>query len=304
MKRRQLLTIAGLMFSLMTAASANARLKVAATHPLIGDLARQVGGENIEVVDLLKPGGDLHRFEPSARELAQLKDVAIVFASGKHLESFLDKLRDTLGGRGRIVEVGRTIPSIKLSRGDALFMCCPEHAAGGIDPHWWHSAENMARAARIVGEELAAGDPAHADAYKAGAAAAAKKMRALKSWAEQQLAQIPKSDRKLVTAHAAFSYFCREYGFKSLPLLGLGAEEAFSPQYLTEATRVIRENNIRAVFPEDRANPKILSEIVRATGVRTSRVPLNADGVAPGAGSTFEGMLRHNVTAIVAALKP
>jgi zinc/manganese transport system substrate-binding protein len=287
----------------LVGAGAAPLVKVVTTHPLMGDLARQVGGEAVEVVDLLKPGSDLHHFEPTARDMAQLQSATLVLASGKNLENYLDKLRDSLSGRARVVEVGRTIPQIKLSRDDALFLCFPEQALGGVDPHWWHSAENMARAARIVGDELAAADPPHADAYKALAVATAKKMRALKMWAEQQIAQIPKPDRKLVTAHAGFSYFCKEYGFTSLPLLGFGAEESFSPQFLAEATRAIRENNIRAVFPEDRVSPKILTEIARATGVRTSRTPLNADGCAPGAGSTFEGMLKHNVTTIVAALK-
>lgn len=181
-------------------------------------------------------------------------------------------------------------------------MCCPAHAAGGIDPHWWHSTENMQRAARIIGEELSKVDPAGKDTYKANAAAAQQRIAALKSWAQQQLAQIPRGDRKLVTAHAAYSYFCKEFGFKSLPILGLGREDEASAQYIATAVTTIRENNIRAAFPEDQANPKILKEIVRETGLKLG-TPLIADGTAPDA-HTFETMLRHNVEAIVAALKP
>jgi zinc/manganese transport system substrate-binding protein len=301
MKRRIFIALAALIAG--PALSASAALKVAATHPLLGDLLRQVGGSHVTVVDLLKPGGDAHHFEPTASDLRELRGASAVFASGKHLESYLGKLADSLGAGVTIIEVGRTIPSLKLEPGSEVFLCCPSHAKGGIDPHWWHGAENMARAARIVGDELARLDPAQADAYAAGAAATAKKFRGLKSWAQQQLATIPRDRRKLVTAHAAFGYLSKEHGLKFIPILGLAREEDYSPAYIAEAVKAIRDHKIQAVFPEDQANPKILREIVRETGVALGP-PLIADGTSPGAGSTFEGMYRHNIEAIVKALKP
>jgi zinc/manganese transport system substrate-binding protein len=202
----------------------------------------------------------------------------------------------------KIVEVGKPIPSLKISAGSEVFMCCPAHAAGGIDPHWWHSAENMQRAARVLADEFSSADPANKAAYKAGAAAAEQKFAALKAWAQQQIAQIPKNDRKLVTGHAAFGYFCKEFGFKSIPVLGIAREDTASPQYVTEAVKIVRENKVRAVFPEDQANPKVLVEITRETGAKVGKA-LIADGTSVN-GHTFETMLKHNVDAIVSALKP
>ena len=280
---------------------AHAELKVAALHPILGDLARQVGGKTVSVTDLLKPGGDIHHFEPSAKDLASLKGVQLILASGKHMESYLDKLSDSLGGTAKIVEVGRPIPSIKIEAGSEVFLCCPAHAAGGIDPHWWHSADNMRRAARVIADEFAAADPANAASYAANADAASQRLAALKSWAQQQFTIIPKSDRKLVTAHAAFGYFCKEFGFKSVPLLGLGREDEASPKYLGDTVKIIRDHKIRAIFPEDQANPKVLQEIAKETGVKIGH-PLVADGTSPDA-HTFETMLRHNVGAIVEAFR-
>ncbi len=295
---KHLLTALTLLGLTMTA---QAKIKIISLHPLLGDLARQVAGDTAEVVDLLKPGGDVHHFEPTARDVASMKGAAIILASGKGLENFLGNLRDSVPGVP-LIEVGRTIPSIKIEPGSELFYCCPEHSRGSIDPHWWHSAENMRRAARIIGDELAKVDPANAPAYKAGATEASAKIAGYKTWAQQQLAQIPRSDRKLVTAHAAFSYFCKEFGFKSIPVLGLSRQDEASATYITEAVKAIRENNVKAVFPEDQANPKVLREIVRETGVRIGDY-LIADGTHPEA-HTFADMLRHNVNAIVKALKP
>ena len=286
----------------LIAGSASANLTVATTHPLLSDLARQVGGKTVTVVDLVKPGTELHHFEPTSAEFSALRKAQLLLASGKHMESYLDKLKESLGSGMTILEVGKTIPSLKIEPGSGVFMCCPEHAAGGIDPHWWHSAENMARAAKIIADQFAKMDPDNAAVYQANGSAVAKKMLDLKKWAQQEISVIPKDARKLVTAHAAFGYLCKEYGLQFIPMLGLSAEDDASAKYLTEAIKTIKEKRIVGIFPEDGANPKILEEIAKQTGVKLSP-PLNADGVQAGAGSTFEGMFKHNITTIVTALK-
>lgn len=291
-----------LLTSLWLALPSAAAVKVATLHPIIADLVRQVGEGRVEVVEILKAGGDIHHFEPSAKDIASMRGAQLLMASGKNLESYLDKLRDSVGASVRIVEVGKLVPSVLMEAGNEVFVCCPAHAKSSIDPHWWHSADAMGRAARVVADELTAADPANKDAYKAAAKAADRRFSALKSWAKKELAQIPRSDRKLVTAHAAFGYFCKEYGFKSVPVLGLGRSDDASPQYLAQSIAVIRDHKIRAVFPEDQANPKVLAELTRGTGAKLGR-PLVADGTAPHA-HTFEAMLRHNVAVIVEGLKP
>ncbi len=274
--------------SLLFTADLHAEIKIAALHPLLADLAEQIGGENVSIVNLLKPGAEVHHFEPTSKDLASLKGVTLVLASGKGAESYLGKLADSLGSGVKVVEVGQTIPSIKTSNGH-------------VDPHWWHSPDHMKRALRVISDELSGLDPAHAELYKTNATAAAQRLDTLKSWALQQLATIPKADRTIVSAHNAFGYFCKAFGFRSIPLLGLQSEDETTPKQIAEAIAAIRELKVRAVFPEDQANPKVLAEITRETGAKIGR-PLVADGTAMDA-HTFEKMLRHNVAALVEGLR-
>lgn len=289
-------------FALSLSIGQAAPLKVASLHPIVADLARQVGGAHVEVIEILKPGADIHHFEPASKDIAAMRGAKILLASGKELETYLGKLRDSLGAEIKLVEVGEKIPSIP-------FVCNHDHDAAGhdhhhgqFDPHWWHSAENMKRAARVMSDELSAADPANAGAYEAGAKAAAKRFGELKSWAQKEIAQISRKDRKLVTAHAAFGYFCKEFGFEPISLLGIGRNDDADSKHIAATMAEIREHGIKAVFPEDQANPKVLSEIARSTGVKIGE-PLIADGTAKNA-HTFETMLAHNVRAIVAALAP
>jgi zinc/manganese transport system substrate-binding protein len=280
--------------------------KVATLHPILADLAQQVGGANVEVVEILKPGADVHHFEPAPKDLAEMRGAKLLLASGKGLESFLDKLRDSLGAGVKLVEVGAKIPSIPFVEHEHHHEGKAEehedHHHGSEDPHWWHSAENMKRAARIVADELSAVDPANAAAYAAGAKAASKRFGELKSWAQKEIAKIDRKNRQLVTAHAAFGYFCKEYGFEPLSVLSIGRSDDSSSKHIAETIEEIREHGIKAIFPEDQANPKVLAEIARSTGVKIGE-PLIADGTAKVA-HTFETMLAHNVRAIVAALAP
>ena len=255
----------------------------------------------VEVVEVLKPGADVHHFEPSAKDIAAMRGSVLLLAMGKHLEAYLGKVRDSVGSSLKVIEVGRTIPSLLIDPKQEIFICCPAHAQSSIDPHWWHSAENMKRAARIIQDELIILDPANEAAYKEGAKSATAKFESLKKWAQQEISAIPRANRKLVTAHAAFGYFCKEYGFKTLPMLGIGRSDDISAQYIAQTIAAIRSNKIKAVFPEDQANPKVLIEIVRSTGVKTGR-PLIADGTSKEA-HTFETMLSHNVRSIVEALR-
>ena len=265
-------------------------------HPLITDVAQQVAGKHAQVIQLIDPHSDPHHFQPTPKQLLKAKGAKLYLASGKNLESYLGKLKNTLGSTAKVVEVGKTIPSQTISGRDSMFVCCPNHAHGSIDPHWWHRVSNMQKAARVIAKEYALADPANASAYKANAAAYSKRLSTLNSWIKREVSRIPRKNRVLSTAHAAFGYFCKEYGFKSLPVKGVTAQQKTSANYQAEAIREIQKHGVKAIFPEQRANPKSLSIIAKEAGVK-----LGGTLIADGSGN-YEQMMRNNVTRIVASL--
>lgn len=274
-----------------------ASLKVAVTHPLLADLAKQVGGTQVEVVDLSKGAKNLHSFQPSPRELAKAKGAHLYLVSGKGLEPYLPKLQSILG-KDRVIEVGRKIPSIAYGKGGNLHACCPTHAniKSTLDPHWWHSTDAWRRAASIVADEFGDRDPTNKAVYAANAKAFRSKMDATKSWAKGQLARVDKKQRILATSHAAFGYFCKEFGWTMLPVQGLSGESP-SAQHVSGVAEALKKEGISAVFPETGSNPKVLDTLVKQTGVKKGKA-LSADGT----GMTIQGMFQHNVTSIVAAM--
>ena len=172
----------------------------------------------------------------------------IIFASGKNLEPYLADLKDSLNANQIIIEVGRTIPSQKVSKEDQIYTCCPNHAVGGIDPHWWHNVRNMERAIRVIEKELIRIDPAGKTIYAVNSKAARTRLTQLDRWVKGQVASIPRGRRHLVTAHAAFGYFCKGYGFKASFVQGLSAQGEVSASQLAGAIKQLRKEAIQWSF--------------------------------------------------------
>lgn len=286
-----------ILLTLFLSSLAHAELKVATLHPLLTDLAKQIGGEHVKVVDLIG-SSDPHTFNPSPSTLSKASGARIYLAAGKGLEPYLGKLQSSLGSSVVVYEVGKPLASLTFSKENAVYACCPAHTTvGKIDPHWWHSTDAWRRAAQGVSKQFASLDPANKKAYKANAKAFRSKMKSLSSSLKVRFSKIPSDRRNLTTAHAAFAYFCKEFRFKSIPVQGISKEQAATSKYLATAIETVKAKKVAAIFPEVRSNPKSLKSIAQATGARIGK-PLIADG-----SDSIEGMFLTNAAIIIDALK-
>ena len=277
-------------------------LRVATFHPLAADLARQVGGEHVEIVEVMKAGQDPHQFMPSPSDLQAVEGVKLLLVMGKGLEQYMDTLEDALRPGQEIFEIGRMVPSLRMEDDMALFACCPAHALSSIDPHWWHSPRNMNRAAHLLADAFSDALPEQADVFRERASDYGRRMDALHRWARSAFRRIPQRRRRLVTAHAAFNYMCSEYRIRATPVLGLSSLEQPRPGQVRHVIETLKKENIAAIFPETTANPDIMASIAEEAGVILGN-PLMGDTPSPD-DPTYEAMFRHNVESIVAALAP
>lgn len=260
-----------------------AKLKVAVLHPLLVDLARRVGGEQVEVVDLMGANGDPHHFEPRAEDLKVAEGALLYLVAGMGLEGYLPKLKAIIAREAALVEVGATLGSRKN---------------GKLDPHWWHSIERFRRATSVVAVAFAKAAPEHAALFEAQAEVYRAELDELERWARRELGKVPRERRHLATAHAAFGYFCDDFGFTAHPVQGLNREQIPDPRELAALVATLKQKQVVAIFPERESNPKILRTLTLDTGIRLGE-PLLADGVGQ---ASYQGFYRHNVTAIVKGL--
>jgi zinc/manganese transport system substrate-binding protein len=266
-----------------------AELKIAVLHPLLGDLARQIGGERVQVVDLIGPNGDPHHFEPKATNLREAEGAKLYLAAGMDLEGYLPKLKTILADKATLVEVGATLPVLADTDSDH------GHAT---DPHWWHSIDRFRRAVGIVTAAMAAADPDNAAEFRKNAETYREQLNELERWARREIAKIPRDRRQLATTHSAFNYFSKDWGFTPHSVQGLSHEQTPDPTKLAALIAELKSAHVTVIFPEKESNPKILATLTQDTGIRLGD-PLIADGTG---GISYTEMVRHNVTAIVKAL--
>lgn len=271
---------------------------VVALHPLLSEFTTRLVGDAAEVVNIMPTSANVHTFEPSPGDMARMQEATLVLAMGKHLEIYLDRLKENLPDSVDIYEAGRLVPSVVIDPTNEIFACCPVHSHGAIDPHWWHSPLAVRRAVRHLGRELEGRFPEKRGEIRERSAELMNELEELHEWAKNELAVIPRRDRKLVTAHAAFGYFCTEYGFQTIPVQGLTAERNPSPSYLSETIDILRRENIKAVFPETKANNTILHALRESTGVQLGP-SLHADFQD---GKPYIDMFTSNIKSILTAL--
>jgi ABC-type Zn uptake system ZnuABC Zn-binding protein ZnuA len=216
------------------------------------------------------------------------------------MENYLNKLQEATGGKADLLKVGDHFSSLKMK---------PNEAEDGVDnrgviedPHWWHSVANVKQATKIIRDELIKLDLADKADFERNANAYLAKLEDLDNWVKRKVAELPRDKRKLVTSHDAFQYLARDYGFKIEAIEGVNTETEPSNRHVSELIDDIKNQNVKAIFLESTLNPKVTTQITSETGAKIGG-SLYPDGLGPGDASTYEGMMKHNVSTIVDALK-
>lgn len=287
------------------------KLRVVATTNILGDVVRNVGGDQIDLAVLMEIGVDPHTYVPTPADTVTIHDAHVVFANGAGLEANLDEMFEHAGGEAVQVYVSdglelRPSPGHDEDEGAAHGESEEEagHDDGDADPHVWFSVPNAIHWVEMIERTLSALDPAHAEIYVGNARAYVRQLEELDAWIEEQVARIPEENRKLVTNHPTFGYFADRYGLEQIgALYPISPSSEPSAQDIAALQDAIGEFGVPAVFAESTVNPKLAEQVAQDTGIRL--VPLYTGSLSePDAGAgTYIELMRYDVNAIVEALQ-
>lgn len=281
-------------------ADTDGRLYAVATVGMVADVVRNVGGERVRVDALMGPGVDPHLYKASEGDVRRLFRADVVFYVGLHLEARMAEVLDEMGTRVRTVAVGQAVPVERLQR--------PPEFAGAFDPHVWFDVALWRHTVGAVARALADADPAHADEYHANAERFSAKLDTLDGYVRARAAELPPARRVLVTAHDAFGYFGRAYGFEVHGLQGISTAAEAGTHDVQALAVMIAERRIPAVFVESSVPRRTIEAVQEAVRARGFTVRIGGDLFSDAMGSpgtpegTYVGMVKHNVDTIVDAL--
>lgn len=248
---------------------------VAAAYPFAW-LAERVGGPDVTVTDLVKPGAEPHDVELTPRQVGLVKEQAAVVV---YLKGFQPAVDDALGGGDRGLELGAVM------------------GAREGDPHVWLDPVRMQQAATALADRLAQRDAEHAAAYRSRAAAVVADLAALDGAFRTALTGCARHD--VVTSHSAFGYLASRYDLVQRGISGLAPDAEPSPRRLAEVARFARDNGVTTIFFESLVDPKVARTVASEVGARTAVLD-PVEGVA--AGDDYLSVQRRNARALHDAL--
>src|SRR5829696_3422932 len=280
-------------------AAGRAQLEVVATTPVVADFVRNVGGDRVTVTQILKPGVDPHDYEPSPVDVKALADADLVIESGVGLEAWLDDTVQAAGYSGEVVDSSK---GINVRQGEG------EEAEAGGDPHVWHNPRNAKGMVAGIAAALGGQDPADKATYDRNATAYSAKLDALDAANQAKIHSIPPGQRKLVTNHDSFGYYCDRYGitFVGSVIPSFDSSAELSGRELSDLVARIRSTGVKAVFSEASLPAKTAETVAQQAGVEvvSGEDALFADGLGPegSPGATYLQAEQHNTDTIVRAL--
>jgi len=291
---------------------------VIATTPILGDLVRQVGGDQVNVDVLIPLGADPHDFEPSAAQAAQLRDASLIVANGLGLEERLESALDGAQKDGvPVFEVGEQLDPLSIGTADKEETHAEDdghghkddghghkdeapaqeeaHNHGTEDPHVWLDPERMATAASLVATQLATTTGLDAAPFQERAATYAEAARAAETEARALLAELPADQRKLISNHDALEYFAQRFNLEVIGTVIPGGSTLAEPSAadLSDLVALIEANNVKAIFSESTVSSKLIESLAREVGSQVSVIELSTDTLGePGSPTaTYPGLI-------------
>ena len=280
----------------------NGKYNVVTTTTLIGDLTKQLGGEYVNVQELMGPGVDPHLYKASAGDVTLMQKANMVIYNGLHLEGKMGEIFENIRGTDKlIIAVSDNIDESNFID----FVTVP----GSYDPHIWFDVNLWEEAAKEVARGLKELDADHSKEYDANLEKYLNELEELDSYVKERTAELPESDRVLITAHDAFSYFGKAYGFEVMGLQGISTDSEAGTSDVRELANYIVQNQIKAIFVESsvpRKSIEALQEAVKAQGFEVEiggELYSDSTGDAGSDAETYIGTFKANIDTIVNALK-
>jgi zinc/manganese transport system substrate-binding protein len=275
------------------------KLNVVASFSILADLVRHVGGARVGVTALVGPGGDAHVYSPSPADAKILAAARLIVVNGLGFEGWMDRLVQVSAAKAEVV-----VASTGIAPRPAASLTDATSTADRIDPHAWQSIRNAEIYVANIRDGLIRADPTGRRIYEENAAAYLGELDHLDGEAKRAIAEISPARRKVITTHNAFAYFAAEYGVAFIAQQGVSTETEASARDVARIILLIRREGIPAIFFENVADPRLLKRIAAETGARIGGT-LFSDSLTPanGPAPTYMRMMRHNIEAIIAALR-
>ena len=306
----------GTIAALLTGAVYAAPLPVVTSFSILGDVAKQIGGERVAVQSLVGANQDTHAYHMTSGDIKKIRDAKLVLLNGLGLEA-ADVQRAVKQSKVPFAEATKGIQALKAEEGGHHHDHeghhhdheghhhdheGHHHDHGEFDPHVWNDPVLMTTYAQNVANALIQADPEGKTYYQQRLGNYQVQLKKLHSDAQTAFNAVPAAKRKVLTGHDAFSYMGKRYNIEFIAPQGVSSEAEPSAKQVASIIRQIKREGIKAVFTENIKDTRMVDRIAKETGVNVSG-KLYSDALGGAPADSYIGMYRYNVKALTDAMK-
>ena len=278
-----------------TDTGASGKKIVVCTTTMIEDLGHVLAGDTLDIRGIMKPGEDPHIYEFTPQDTILIDKADLILMNGLHLEAQMGHVIDE-HAKGKVVKLASDRRIVTT-----------EDEEGAPDPHCWFHPEYYKVYLEKARDALVEIDPDNTETYKARADAYGKELDEIYAWGKTAIAEIPETQRIMVTSHDAFQYFGEAFNIQVAAVGGISTETDPTPQNRIKLENVLKERGAKALFVESSVRDSLntmIKQIAESTDAKVGG-ELHSDSLGPkGEGAdTYLTMLKHNLSTVIEALK-
>lgn len=284
-----LIFFVSIFFTNITRAN-EAKLEVVTSFSILEDLLMVLGGEHVNVVNLVGRNSDAHMYQPKPSDAVAISKADLVVFNGMGFEGWITRLIENSRFDNELLLATQGVKAIKIGK--------------EVDPHAWQSFQNIRIYVDNITTKLISLRPEHTSSFKFNKQAYLEQLNAIEHSLKMKLSHIPINERRVVTSHDAFGYLAKDFSIQFYAPLGLSLEEQASAKDVAVLIDQIREQNIQALFVENISNTRLLEQIGSETEIALGgRLYSDALSESNGPAGTYLKMMQHNVEALISAFQ-
>lgn len=225
------------------------KLRVYTSFYAMYDFAKMIGGDTADIKVMCPIGSEPHEYEPQTADIAGLMNADIFIYNGAGMESWTDKVKETLKGSEVI--------TLEASAGVKKTLAS--------DPHIWLDPSNALTEMNAIKDAFEKAAPENRDIYEKNYNDCKAKTDSLISAWKTRVASF--KNKNIVVSHEAYGYMCKAFGLNQVSICSYSADEDPSPGHMAEIVDFIRKEKVKYIFAEELQTTKAIDTVAKEAGV-------------------------------------
>lgn len=276
----------------------NAKIKVVTSLSDLADLTRQIGGDKVDVDNIVRGTQNPHFIEVKPSYMLKLRSADLFIIAGMQLEMWAPQIIDGSGNSHlRMLDCSEHIAKLDVPSGKVDASQGDVHPFG--NPHYWLDPENVKIITQDIVDALSKLSPPDEAYFRAKRA---KYVAELDQKSREWTGILaPFAGRPMVTYHTSFNYFAHFFKLNVAGYVEPKPGIPPSPSHTAELIRMIRAEGIRVIGVEQFYEQKSPQEIANATGAKMVLLSTSVGGM--NGTDSYIALMDYNVRAIANAMK-